>query len=113
LRVLLDECLPRRLAADLIGHSVTTVPQAGWAGLANGALLARISGAFDAFITVDRNLPAQQNIKVLAFGVIVLRASSNALTALRPLMPGVLDALDRTGPGRVEIVSAHAPLDGR
>jgi hypothetical protein len=39
LRVLLDECLPRRFGAALQGHVVTTVPQAGWAGLTNGALL--------------------------------------------------------------------------
>ena len=32
MRVLLDECLPRRLGRELTGHAVTTVPQAGWAG---------------------------------------------------------------------------------
>ncbi len=110
MRVLLDECLPRRLAADLVGHSVTTVPQAGWAGLTNGALLARVGSAFDAFVTVDRNLPAQQNLRALTFGVIVLRARSNALTALRPLAPRILQALDRLEPGRVEVVSAEPSL---
>ena len=84
---------------------VTTVPKAGWAGLTNGELLKRIAGEFDVFITVDRNLPAQQNVAALSFGVIVLRATSNALTALKPLMPHVSAALERTGPGRVEIIS--------
>jgi hypothetical protein len=36
--VLLDECLPRRLKADLAGHAVTTLPEAGWAGTKNGAV---------------------------------------------------------------------------
>ena len=50
MRVILDECLPRRLGSDLAGHLVTTVPQAGWAGVSNGKLLALIAGTYDAFI---------------------------------------------------------------
>lgn len=67
MRVILDECLPRRLGRELIGHNVTTVPQAGWAGSTNGKLLARIAGNFDAFVTVDKNLPSQQNTSALPF----------------------------------------------
>lgn len=58
MRVLLDECLPRKLGRLLVGHEVTKVQQAGWAGLVNGRLLQQIDGSHDAFITVDRNLPA-------------------------------------------------------
>jgi hypothetical protein len=39
MRVLLDECLPRGLKRHLPGHDVRTVPEAGWAGMKNGALL--------------------------------------------------------------------------
>lgn len=99
--MLLDECLPRRLGRSLSGHTVSTVPDAGWAGLKNGELLARVGGAFDAFITVDRNLPAQQNVAGLTFGVVVLRASSNRLESLLPLVPEILTALDTLQPGAV------------
>ena len=58
MRVILDECLPRRLGLELSGHLVSTVPLAGWAGVSNGKLLARIAGNYDAFVTVDKNLPA-------------------------------------------------------
>lgn len=44
MRVLLDECLPRRLGLELSGHMVSTVPQAGWAGISNGKLLALFAG---------------------------------------------------------------------
>jgi predicted nuclease of predicted toxin-antitoxin system len=104
MRVLLDECLPRRLAWDLNGHLVSTVQQAGWAGEANGKLLARIQGNFDAFITVDKNLPAQQKIATLPFGVIVLRAPSNQLQDLQPLVPQILAALSFLQPGQVALV---------
>jgi hypothetical protein len=101
MRVILDECLPRRLGLELSGHLVSTVPQAGWAGIANGKLLARIQGGYDAFITVDKNLPAQQKTAELSFGVIVLRAPSNKLDDLKPLVPQILRALSTLQPGQV------------
>ena len=99
MRVILDECLPRRLGLELPGHLVSTVPAAGWAGVSNGKLLARIAGNYDAFITVDKNLPSQQRTAALAFGVIVLRARSNQLADLRPLVPQVLAVLAELRPG--------------
>jgi hypothetical protein len=109
MRVILDECLPRKLGLELVGHIVTTVPQAGWAGILNGRLLGLIGGIFDAFVTVDKNLPAQQKTGVLSFGVIVLRAPSNRLKDLRPLIPAVLSALTTLKPGQMAIVAAPRP----
>jgi len=106
-RVVLDECLPRRLSLELSGHLVSTVPLGGWAGVSNGKLLARIAGNYDAFVTVDRNRPAQQKTAVLPFGVIVLRAPSNRLSDLRPLVPQILAALATVQPGQVVTVSAQ------
>ena len=57
MKVLLDECVDRRLARHVTGHDVTTVPEAGWAGLKNGGLLKRAQEQFDVFVTIDRNLP--------------------------------------------------------
>ena len=106
MRVLLDECLPRRLGLELTGHLVSTVPQAGWAGVSNGKLLALIVGNYDAFLTVDKNLSAQQQMAALSFGVIVLRAPSNHLVDLRPLLPQILAALTTLQPGTVVTVTA-------
>jgi hypothetical protein len=58
-RLLLDECVDRRLARDLVGHSVSTVPRRGWAGIKNGELLALAEKEFDVFITVDRKIATQ------------------------------------------------------
>jgi hypothetical protein len=74
MRVILDECLPRKLGLELVGHVVTSVQASGWAGIHNGRLLTLIEGKFDAFITVDKNLPAQQKKIAPSFGVVVLRA---------------------------------------
>jgi len=48
MRIILDECLPKRLVRKLPGHESVTVPMAGWAGILNGELLNRIAGQFDA-----------------------------------------------------------------
>jgi len=101
MRVLLDECLPRRLGLELAGHLVSTVPQAGWAGVSNGKLLSCINGHYDAFITVDKSLPAQQETVGLYFGVIVLQAPSNRLEDLRLLVPKVLAALNTLKAGQI------------
>jgi predicted nuclease of predicted toxin-antitoxin system len=101
MRVLLDECLPRRLKAHLAGHQVITVPEAGWAGKKNGELLHAASGLVDAFITIDSNLAYQQHLADLPFAVVVLSARSNRLADVLPLIPQVLVALAAAQAGHV------------
>ena len=106
MRVLLDECLPRRLRRELPGHEIVTVAEAGWAGVSNGALLRRAEEAFDVFVTVDRNLSFQQNLSNLRVAVVVLVAISNEFEVLKPLMPEVLRLLPSLRRGRVIRVNA-------
>ena len=101
MRVLLDECVDRRLASEIPGHEVTTVPEAGWAAVKNGDLLAVAEKSFDVFITVDRNLSFQQSLPRFAIAVVVLRARSNRLADLRPLIPQLLQALPEAKRGEV------------
>ena len=55
MRILLDEDIPRRLGALILGHEVTTVQRCGWAGIKNGKLLALAADTFDVFVTMDQN----------------------------------------------------------
>ena len=95
MRVLLDECFPRALRVELLGHEVTTVAEAGWAGVKNGALLQLAATRFEVLLTVDRNLEYQQNFLSLTIAVIVVDTSSNDVEVLRPLMPKVLKEIGR------------------
>lgn len=106
MRVLLDECLPARFARDLTGHEVKTVPQAGWAGIKNGRLLKLVteSGRFEAFVTVDKSLRHQQNLRDIPFGIAVLRARSNNLADVRPFAPELLRRLPKLRPGEVIVL---------
>lgn len=101
MRVLLDECLPRRLRYELAGHDVSTVAEMGWAGVKNGQLLQLAAPQFDAFLTVDSSIKHQQNIRAHRIFVVTLRAKSNDIEALLPLMPAVRDVLIKAAPGRV------------
>ena len=53
MRILRDECLPRRLQRDLVGHTSRTVPEMGWASRQNGDLLGLAEAEFDVFLTVE------------------------------------------------------------
>ena len=104
MKVLLDECIDRRLARELPGHLVRTVPQMGWATIKNGKLLKLAEQEFDVFVTVDRNLSFQQPLAKFGIAVVVLRAKSNRLADLKPLAPKLLAALSGIGPGQLRII---------
>ena len=104
MRVLLDECLPRRLKRELIGHDALTVPEVGWAGKRNGELLRLAERDFDAFLTADRRLRFEQRVSAFRIVVIVLAAHSNSLLAMRPLVAKVLEALPEAKPGDVIVI---------
>ncbi len=93
MKVLLDECVPRKFGSLLSGHAVKTVVQAGWKGITNGELLKTASAGFDVFISVDRNLSFQQNVKALPIPVIVIHSLSTKLKDLEKFAPGVLEII--------------------
>jgi predicted nuclease of predicted toxin-antitoxin system len=101
MRVLLDTCVPKRLARDLPGYEVRHASEMGWSDLDDGPLLTAMAGSFDALVTVDQNLPYQQNLKARPFAVFLLRAHSNRLTDLARLVPKLRAALKRAAPGQL------------
>ncbi len=102
MRILLDECVPRRLRLELLGHDVRTVVDMGWSGKKNGDLLRSMVGSgFEVLITVDQNLRHQQNLQAVGIALVVLVAKSSRLSDLAPLLPSVKAVLDSIGPGDV------------
>jgi hypothetical protein len=94
MRILLDEDLPRHLGNLLTGHSFSTVPKCGWAGIKNGKLLALAGAAFDVFLTADQNIEFQQNLAALPLSILVVAAESTRLEHLTPLVPSILRTLN-------------------
>jgi hypothetical protein len=103
-RVLLDENLPVELAFELTGHSVSTVSGIGWQGITNSELLRRASGRFDGLVTMDRSIGSQQNIPAVRLAIILVRAPSNQMQHLRPLIPQFLEALSVVRAGELKQV---------
>jgi len=98
--LLLDECVPRPLTRDLIGHDVRHVVEMGWSSKRNGELLRlMVAEHFDALLTVDQNLEFQQNLRASGIGVVVVLAKTNRVKELRPLVPQILEALTRVTAG--------------
>ena len=93
MKLLLDECVAYDLKRDLVGHEVATVVEAGFGGLENGELLRAASGKFDVLITVDRNLPFQQNTASFQIAVLILIGPGITYADLKPLIPEVLTKL--------------------
>ena len=108
MRLLLDECVPARLRRALPSHQVSTVVLEGWSGIKNGKLLALAAPGFDAFITVDKNLPYQQNATTLPIAVFVLDALSNELPYLLPLIPALEARLAKLVKGSFVTVASDA-----
>lgn len=110
MKLLLDHCVPRRLARSFLSHEVRTAAELGWAGQRNGRLLKVAAEAgFEVFVTVDQNIRHQQNLRRLPVPVLELRAVSNDVAELTKLTPHVEDALERTK--RFGLVVLH--VDGR
>ena len=94
MRLLLDECLPKRLKRAFVGFEVSTVPEMGWAGTKDGALLRlALEAGFDAFITVDAGIQHQQNLADVPLRIVALNVISNRLEDIEPLIPALLQKL--------------------
>lgn len=107
MRILLDECLPRRLKAHLAGHMCRTVPEAGWAGRRNGELLELAAGSYDVFLTLDKGIEYQQNLSGGGIAVVIIRARSNRLEDLVERVPACLAALKQVQAGKIILVSGE------
>jgi len=52
MRILLDECIPKKFKKCFVGHECSTVPEAGLAGYKNGELLTLAEReGFEVFLT--------------------------------------------------------------
>jgi hypothetical protein len=105
-KILLDECVDRRFASDFTGHEVTTVPRKGWAGIRNGDLLGLAEKEFEVFVTVDRQLATQQDLTKFKMVIVLLRARTNRLEDIRPLVAELLEKLPRASTGELNTVGS-------
>jgi predicted nuclease of predicted toxin-antitoxin system len=95
MKILLDESLPTKLCEYIIEeHHVFTVRDMNWLGKKNGELLLLIiENNFEVFVTADRNLPYQQNLKDIPFTIAIFRGINNRQQTYINLIPKLLEIL--------------------
>jgi predicted nuclease of predicted toxin-antitoxin system len=101
MRILLDECIPKKLKKDLASYQSSTVPEESWAGKKNGELLALAEDSgFDVFLTIDRGIAHQQNLVGRRISVVLIVSKSNRLADIQRHVPGILQILGSLQPGQ-------------
>lgn len=102
MKVLLEECIPRKLKYSLPDHDCQTVPEAGFTGEKNGVLPDLAEGAgFDALVTMDKGVEYEQNLAHRRIAIVILRARSNRLRDLLPLKPDLVQTLQLIRNGEI------------
>jgi predicted nuclease of predicted toxin-antitoxin system len=110
MKILLDECIPRKLKYSLPDHECQTVSEAGFAGEKNGSLLDLAERAgFEVFVTMDKGLEYEQNLAGRSIAILTLRAKSNRLADLLPLMPDLLGTMKLTRKGEINRIGGGEP----
>ena len=103
MKILIDECLPAGLKGALtsLGHECQTVRRAGFGSKKNGELLTLVEGRWEVLLTDDQNMKYQQNMTGRKVSILILRAKTNRMEDLLPLMPACSEALRSIVPGQV------------
>jgi len=107
MKIILDENLPRQLKMDFASDlEVTTVRDMGWQGKKNGELLGLIAfNGFDIFITIDKNLPNQQNLDKFNLSIFVLSAKNNRRKTLQELIRKIEDTIKKGNYDKITRIS--------
>jgi hypothetical protein len=103
MKILLDECAPKKLKAFLLtyDHECHTAQEMGWSGIQNGELLTLADPLFDVLVTIDQGIQYQQNMTVRRIAIVIVRGRSNRLEDLSPNFPACAAVLQSIQPGQV------------
>lgn len=96
--VLLDNAVPRGITRVLREHSVVECRERGWDTLSNGELLTVAEAAgFEVFVTTDKNVRHQQNLKGRKIAIVVL--GQGLWRLIKPSLAEVAAAVNAATPG--------------
>jgi predicted nuclease of predicted toxin-antitoxin system len=88
MRILLDECVTRKITPFLSNFEVKTVGELNWKGMKNGFLLHKaVQNEFDIFLTIDKNILHQQNAAQFNISIVVLNSGNSTIESLQEIIP--------------------------
>ena len=106
MKILLDENIPKMLKTHFgKAHRVFTTREMKWDGKKNGELLGlMLLNDFEVFITADKNLNYQQNLKKFPIVVLVLDVKFVRPDTVLELLSSILQILKSKPPKGVTII---------
>src|SRR5437762_881705 len=88
MKILLDECVTKRLKPHLSDYEVYTVTEMKWNGIKNGELMILcVNNDFDVLLTIDKNLMFQQNLNKFRLTIAVLNSQTSKVEELILFVP--------------------------
>ena len=106
MKIIIDECLPKRMTQFFPGDEVWTVPQIGLSGSKDKILLDELDTRnIEVFVTIDGNIEYQQQFKNRVFGTVIIRAVSNRFSDLLHSKDELVEAVKSVTSGNVIHVS--------
>jgi len=100
-RILLDECVNPRLRKAFPDHTVLTIAEAKWRAVPDAELITRAQGRCDVLVTTDKGFEYEHNLGKLSFGIVIVHVQRNRMEFYGPLIPALLDAIQRVRAGEV------------
>ena len=102
MKIVVDECLPKRVIHFFDRDSAYTVPQIGLSGTKDRELLEELDRReIDVFITIDGNIEYQQQFKHREFGTVVILSVSNRFDDLLHLKEQIVKAVHSVVRGEI------------
>ena len=88
MKILLDECVTKRLKNHLTEFDVFTVRELSLSGIKNGKLMTYcVENNFDILLTIDKNLMFQQNLDKYPLTIAVLNCFTSKIEELITFLP--------------------------
>ncbi|MEO6718788.1 MAG: DUF5615 family PIN-like protein [Ferruginibacter sp.] len=96
MKILLDECVTKRLKKYLEEFEVSTVRELELSGIKNGKLLTYCAeNNFDILLTIDKNLMFQQNLDKYPVTIVVLNCITSKIEELVTFLPSFKFQIDK------------------
>jgi predicted nuclease of predicted toxin-antitoxin system len=106
MKIIIDECLPKRVTQFFERGKAYTVPQIGLSGSTDSELLEELDKrGIDVFVTIDGNIEYQQQFLKRKFGTVVILAVSNRFSDLEHLKEDIINAVNSVSSGEIEHIS--------
>ncbi len=95
MKILLDECVTKKVKRLLPDFTVVTIGEMNWKGLKNGTLINQAEEEhFDILLTIDKNICYQQNISKYNIAIVVLNTNNSNIEVLQEYIPNFINQIN-------------------